>query len=369
VRIGYLIGGLQRGGAELQLLALARSMVRRGHDVELLAYDGHAPLDEALRAEGVHVQAVAHHGRAAKLSAVRRWFLANDLDVAHAVMKRASSLAVMARFPRRVPPVIATDMSTATYGRHKPVLWASLVAFGLADRVVTQTELNRKNLERLAPWLRGKTEVIRNGLDTERFSPGVSSRHDKQGDFRFCCVGTVYAVKNPDRVVRAAAELRRRGRTGFRVDWYGRLTTPGGVAEPNPPSRTAEELGVDDIVRFHGDTAAIEQAYRSSDALLHASLQEGFPNAVAEGMACGLPVVVSTVSDLPLVVKTAVNGFVFDERDVAAIASAMERMLDTAEEERRAMGARSRELALRWFSSDRFADEFEALYRRLGERA
>jgi glycosyltransferase involved in cell wall biosynthesis len=83
------------------------------------------------------------------------------------------------------------------------------------------------------------------------------------------------------------------------------------------------------------------------------------------GMACGLPIVVSRVSDLPLVVQEARNGFVFDERVVGAIADAMERMMATPESERRAMGTRSRTLAVAWFGLERFIDDFEHLYHRI----
>ena len=369
MKIGYLVGRLGRGGAELQLMTLAQAMAQAGHRIELLSYDGPSPLDADLRRSGVVVRASTAVRRAGKVAATRAWFKDFEPDVVHAVMKRASTLAVLARLPRRRPRIIATDMSTATYGRHKPILWASLAAFHLADRVVTQTETNRSNLEQLAPWLRGKTYVVRNGLDVERFTPPAPAEHAARDVFRFCVVGTVYPVKNPDRVVRAVAELVRRGRSGIRVDWYGRFARPhaDGAAGRHSALDLVEELGVGRVVRFHGDTAAIEDAYRSADALLHASVQEGFPNVVAEGMACGLPLLVSRVSDLPLVVGTARNGYVFDELDVGAIADAMERMVDTPAEERRAMGQRSRELAVLWFGLDRFADEFETLYRRLLE--
>lgn len=368
VRIGYVIGGLGRGGAELQLIQLAATMVGRDHEVEVLAYDGASPVDDVARQRGVTVRTPGAVGRFAKMVTTRRWYEAFRPDVVHGVMKRASTLALLARLPRRLPPVIATDMSTATYGQRTPVLWASLLAFALADRVVTQTGLNRSNLERLAPWLRGRTEVVRNGLDVSRFQPLEAKVARNGGVFTFCVVGTVYAVKNPERVVRAVAELLRRGRTGFRVLWFGR-TPAAANGRGQSAADLAKVLGVSDVITFEGETATVECVYQRADALLHASIQEGFPNAVAEGMACGLPIVVSNVSDLPEVVRTARNGFVFDPLDVGAMATAMEQMLETDQHELDAMGMRSRALAVEWFALERFADDFEALYRGLSERS
>jgi len=370
MKIGYMIGALGRGGAELQLMSLAEAMVRRGHEVEMLLYADRSALDDLLRERGVGVHVASARGRRAKLVATRAWFQAFRPAVVHGVMKRASSLALLARLPRSAPAVIATDMSTATYGRHKPSLWASLLVFALADRVVTQTETNQSSLHQLAPWLRGRTTVIRNGLDIERFAPHPLARHDPECPFTFCVVGTVYAVKNPERVVSAVAELKRRGHTAFRVRWFGRLRMPsdreghGG----HLAIALAQKLGVEDLISFEGEVADVERVYRSSDALLHASIQEGFPNAVAEAMACGLPVVVSKVSDLPEIVRVARNGIVFDPLDAIDIAAAMERMLMTDASERQRMGERSRACAVELFAMDRFADDFEAVYRRVGSR-
>ena len=364
MRLLYLVGALGRGGAELQVAQLTRSMRGRGHDVSLLAYDGPSDLDEDLRQAGVDVHAVRATSRTQKLRVVRGAMYDLRPDVVHGVMKRASSLAVLARGFRRSPRVVATDMSTATFNPNQSTLRAALVTFAFADRVVTQTELNRSNLERLAPWLRGKVHVIRNGLDVDRFTPSERDGGRAAEPFRFCAVGSVYPVKNPVRILEALAELRHRGAPTFRLDWYGRIgrTEEERTVMKETIEHTTEVLNLHDAVTFHGEVSSVEAAYRRADALVHASLQEGFPNAVAEGMACGLPVVVSRVSDLPLVVAEARNGFVCDETDAGSIADALQSMLTLDSSERRAMGQASRSLATRWFALDRFADEFEELY-------
>ena len=271
-------------------------------------------------------------------------------------------IAVLARGFSRRPVVIGSDLSTATYGKRDFTLWSSLVLFACAQRIATQTELNRQSLMRLAPWLRGRVRVVRNGLDLSRFTPPAGNR--TPGPLRFVCVGSVYAIKNPLRVVQALVLLKEAG-VNVRLDWFGRLGL-GGDSVPSKEYHACQALiereELQEYIRFHGERTEIVGAYRSADVLLHASIQEGFPNAVVEGMACGLPVVVSRVSDLPLAVREAQNGFVFDEREPREIAAAMRRIMDLPEAERTAMGRRSRELAERWFGLDRFVDEYQALY-------
>jgi len=365
MRIGYLIGALGSGGSERQLSELAVGMVGRGHQVEVACYDGEGAFDSRVERGGGVVRRMAGGSRLDKLRNVRAWIEQFDPDVLHGFMKRASSLAVLANLPKR-RRVVASDLSTATYSRRKPALWGALILFGLANRVATQTETNRRSLETLAPWLRGKVDVVRNGVDTNRFRP--AEQNSEPRPFRFVCVGSVYRVKNPVRVVEAVSLLRDRVESPFTLDWYGRLGLGGGgaVSEDYREARErVEKNSLGDVVTFRGETERIESAYQSADAVVHVSLQEGIPNAVVEAMACGLPVVVSRVSDLPLLVSTADNGFVCDERSVESIAEAMERMLTVGSDERAAMSQRSRQLAVEWFGADRFIEEYESMYREL----
>lgn len=369
MRIGLLIGGLGLGGAERQLAQLALGLRDRGHEVEVMTYTAAGKGAEELAQRGVPVRSPGAGSKAAKLALVRSWLRTFRPDVLHGSMKRASSLAVLANLPARRCRVVGTDMSTASYSRHKPDLWVALLLYAFADAVVTQTEMNRRNLARLAPWLARRLRVIRNGVDTERFRP--VERRNSTGPFRFVSVGTVYRVKNPVRVVEAVHLLTQRGYRDFCLEWYGRpgLNADGAPSEEfQRAGELVRRLGLEQHVHFMGPRSDIERVYPTADALVHASLQEGIPNAVVEALACGLPVVVSRVSDLPLIVREANNGYVCDETRPESIADAMESLLRAPPAERAAMGARSRELAVRWFGMDRFIGEFETLYRALVSR-
>ena len=369
-RVALLIAALGRGGAERQLMRLASGLNLRGFLVEIWCYGGATALDDELRTQGIVVRNESAGSQWAKVKLIRTWMAAFKPNLIHGFMKRASSLAVLARGFSRRPIVIGSDLSTATYGKRDFTLWSSLVLFAFAQCISTQTELNRQSLQRLAPWLRRRVRVVRNGLDLSRFTPLAGTR--TPGPLRFVCVGSVYAVKNPLRVVQAVVLLKQTG-VNVRLDWFGRLGL-GGDSAPSEDYQACQALiereGLKEHICFHGECIDILEAYQSADVLIHASVQEGFPNAVVEGMACGLPVVVSRVSDLPLAVREANNGFVFDEREPREIAAAMRRIMDLPEAERTAMGRRSRELAERWFGLDRFVDEYQALYLELlGEMA
>ena len=364
LRIGYLIGALGTGGSERQLSELAVGMAGLGHDVQVACYDGAGGFDAFVEEGGAKVLRMTGGSKLDKIRAIRRWIGTYTPDILHGFMKRASSLAVLANLPSRRCKVVASDYSTASYARHRWDLWASLALWLLADRVATQTEMNRRSLCLLAPWLRRKIVIVRNGVDMTRFLPperGVDRR-----TFRFLVVGTVYRVKNPIRLIEAAKILRDEGPRPFEVRWVGPTSRAG---EETEEYRTAmalvERHGLADVVSFTGPAARVEEEYRRADCLIHVSLQEGMPNAVVEGMASGLPVVVSRTSDLPLLVSEAQNGFICDGYRPRAIALAMRRIMGLGKEERLSMGERSRKLALDWFSKRRFLDEYEKMYLQL----
>lgn len=367
LRVGYLIDNLNAGGSERQLSELATGMVSRGHDVEVFCYNtaGRGEFDQYVQDHGVILHRKVGRSKLQKIREIRHWVETFQPKILHGFMKRASSLAVLANLPRRRFGVVASDFSTATYAPFKPSLWGALVLFHLADCVVTQTVMNRNSLCRLAPMLKNKLVVIRNGVDDARFCQSQKSADEV---FRFLSVGTVSEVKNPVRVVQALRILRQQTKYPFIFDWVGRYKGHSN-GEPIKAYAKARQLvneyGLQDLMSFKGLSQSVVGEYQNADALVHVSVQEGIPNAVVEGMACGLPIVVSRVSDLPLIVEAGKNGITCNAFDPEDIARAMKTMLEFHALDRQVMGCRSRKLASEWFGLQRFVTEYERQYQQI----
>lgn len=102
------------------------------------------------------------------------------------------------------------------------------------------------------------------------------------------------------------------------------LLVGGGLGELEPLLRSR----AGDRVTFLGRVSDEElvSLYRGAAAYVDATLYEGFGYQVLEAMACGAPVVGSSLTSIPEVVGDA--GIVCDPRDPAAIAAALQRVLD-----------------------------------------
>lgn len=129
-------------------------------------------------------------------------------------------------------------------------------------------------------------------------------------------------------------------------------------------ARLAAELDIASHVRLPGERKDIAALLGNADIGILASHQEGFSNAVLEGMAARLPMVVTDVGGNPDAVIDGETGFVVPPRDPRALASAIHALAGDAEV-RRKMGAAGRKRAETEFSLETCVERYDRLYRAL----
>lgn len=175
--------------------------------------------------------------------------------------------------------------------------------------------------------------VIPNGVDTTLFHPAGSIRTD-DGPVRLLAVGRLVAQKGIDVLLDA---LARPGLGGMELDVVGDGKWRDAL------ERQAAALGLAGRVRMHGwlDRAVLAEIYRSADAFVLPSRDEGMPNVVLEAMASGLPVVASDVAGARDLVVEGQTGFLVPPEDPDALAAALIR-LSTDAAVRACLGGRGR---------------------------
>ena len=148
---------------------------------------------------------------------------------------------------------------------------------------------------------------------------------------RILFVGKLMERKRPFDVLRAAAQLRARGRL-VEVAFAGSGELQGALAE------TAAAAGVP--VRFHGfvNQSELPGIYTSADVIvLPSDGRETWGLVVNEAMACGVPAIVSdAVGCGPDLVEPGVTGEIFPLGDVPALADALEAVLSFKRDRTRA---------------------------------
>jgi glycosyltransferase involved in cell wall biosynthesis len=133
--------------------------------------------------------------------------------------------------------------------------------------------------------------------------------------------------------------------------------------------RMAAELGLEKIVGFTGFVDDSAAALRALDIVVHASTQpEPFGLAIAEGMACGKPVIVSAAGGASEIVTPGIDALAHLPGDVDALADCIVKLAGDSDLRNR-IGAAARASAERQFSRDRVVAEMLPIYQGVARAA
>ena len=123
----------------------------------------------------------------------------------------------------------------------------------------------------------------------------------------------------------------------------------------------ARALGIMDAVRFLGWRRDIPELLALCDILVLTSLWEGLPQSFGQAMAAGLPIVATRVDGAPEAIVHAVNGFLFEPRDVPGLAMGIGKLLQN-DSMRQLMGERAKERSEK-FSTEKTISALDEFYR------
>jgi len=222
----------------------------------------------------------------------------------------------------------------------------------LADRVVAPSRATAAELRE--DYGVGGVAVIPNGI-----APPPAPRDSRQA-----------AAGAP--VILFAGRLRTRKAVAVLLEAFARLRseqpTATLVIAGDGEQRVALEaharrLEVSGTVRFAGSQPrdAMAEWYAGADVFCLPSLYEGFPLAILEAMAAGLPVVATAVAGIPEAVEAGVTGLLVPPEDSDALARALAELAADPERARR-MGEAGRRRVETDFAIPRVAAAYLELW-------
>jgi glycosyltransferase involved in cell wall biosynthesis len=354
------------GGTEVQVVELLRGLPS-SYRVQVGVLQEQGPLLGAVRQLG-HVPeefslggSLARPNTAAQVMRLASWFRRERVELVHAHDFYSTMLVVPAAKLAGTKVIVGRLDLAHWHGPARRALLKGLTH--LADHVVANADAIRRMLVEEEGLSAERVSVIPNGLDLSRFDARVreglkAQLPDTKGAPVVVHVANMnHPVKRQEDLLRALAMVRLKGHV-----LHAFLVGDG----PRRPEleRMTKELGLTDTVHFLGHRADVPALYARADFGVLCSSAEGMSNAVMEGMAAGLPMVVTRVGGNPELVADGERGLVVPPLRPQTLSEAFLRLLSDRELGRR-MGAEARAFVERELSLERMVRRHDVVYRRV----
>ena len=328
MRLMFFNRSLGCGGAERQLVTTACAMQLQGVPVAVMVLYG-GPFRAELDAAGVTVFELGKKGRwdffvLRRLVRAANSWRPDAIYCYSGAMLFATMVKPFLKCPALVWGIRASKMDFQFYDRVSHVL-IRLHPFlaRRADLVICNSKTGREHvIDKGFPPER--TVVVPNGIDTDRW------RFSKEGRGR---MRDAWGVSRDQRLIGIVARLDpikdhatflKLAAKCYRSQSNTRFVLIGDDSDSVYSARLrslAKDSLPEGAVIWAGPCADLASAYSALDLLVMTSLAEGFPNAVGEGMSCGLRVVATDAGDTRSIVGEM--GYVTPIGDVNALASAV----------------------------------------------
>ncbi len=349
MRVLFLLYDIGMGGAERQVMILARGLRSAGDQVAVLCFYKQGALVQEFRAAGIPLRSLNKRSRwdIRFLVELTRTLRQENPDVLHSYLSLANIVAVLVKpfFPR-MKVIWGLRATMNNVGRNdrfdRPIFAMERLLSRFADLIIHNSEAGRAFYAKQG-FSDRKSIVIPNGIDTDRFVFDPTARLQVRYELGIGgntpvmgMIARFDPMKGYPVFLKAAHEFLGEGRQAHFV-----LVGPG-VTGDNPVFAEQRCGGVDGPC-FHllGTRHDIPALLSAFDVYTSASVYgEGFSNSIGEAMSCGVPCVVTDVGDSASIV--ADTGIVVQPGNPEALAQGWQTMLDRLTRERTELQEKTR---------------------------
>lgn len=347
MKILCFIDSLGSGGAQRQLVELAKGFKEKGYEVLFLTYHEINFFKPELDSTGIPVTTLIETNYFKRILKIRKFIRSTKPDSVIAFLQGASFMATIAGFPFRKWKLIVGERSA-----NPNILTSKILRFYrwfhfFVDYVVANSNSNLSLVKQVNPFLRmDKLKVIYNIVNPPEH---LSKINIERGKTKIVVAASYRPVKNLDNLIEAVNRLPVSYLQRVEVDWFGNIEDDEYVTKMK---ECLKKYNLSTVIRMNLADRDIFNRYIEADYVGLFSHYEGFPNTICEAMSLGIPVIVSRVSDIPLFIKEKRNGFTCDSKDIDSIKKALILAIDSTIDERINMGKANKKIAREYFSNE-----------------
>ncbi len=222
--------------------------------------------------------------------------------------------------------------------RRRYIRWV----FSRASRVVCQSPYWQSTFKALAPD--ANCTVIHNWIDTDKYHQQTPPHRDEQSPFQLLFIGWVVHDKGIMDLYQAVHAISHEHNI--------QLSICGAGDAMEELQRCIDNDNLADVVQLKGwvQSKSKMQALKEASAFVLPTHFEGFPNALLEAMASGVPCVCSDIPPISSLVRDRHHCLLFETKNTESLAEALLEMITSTPEARQLLATHSRELVSTQFS-------------------
>jgi UDP-glucose:(heptosyl)LPS alpha-1,3-glucosyltransferase len=316
VRRGYSA----TGGTEAYLQRLARGIVDLGHDVRLITTP-EWPNEAWPFGEITRVRTRSTIGFADELEKLRPQIRCDVVVSLERIWRcdvyRAGDGVHQAWLERRKKFEKPWQRLARKFNRkHRDLLRLekSLLDDRGAERVIANSQMVKDEIVDLYNYRPDKIDIVRNGVEIERFQFAAELRHQARADLNL----------EPDEfvVLFAGTGWERKG-LRFAVDAVDECENP--KARLLVAGRADRQRYQSSRAKFLGEVVDLRPIYAAADCFILPTIYDPFSNACLEALASGLPVITTRANGFSEIIESGIHGSIVDlADDVPALREALD---------------------------------------------
>jgi glycosyltransferase involved in cell wall biosynthesis len=364
IRILYLIGSFEIGGAQRHLVEVLKRINRAKFAPYIAVLDGGGSLLANVLEMGLPFYSLSidnllyHPSTLLKVLRFAAYLRRERIQVIHTYLYESDVIGLLAGLMARVPVKITSRRSMLFLRNRGHELLASRILHLGCDRVIAVCEAVRVEAIRREGLPASKISAINNGVDLPRYQGGNPPPRDllslRNGKPLIGMVATLKPIKDIHTFLKALYFLDQ-----WNSNWLAMLVGDGPLR--HALEKEARVLGLEDKVVFIGQRDDIQNVIPLMDISVLSSRSEGMSNALLESMAAAKPVIASNVGGNPEVVEDGVTGILLPPSDPQALAFAMMHLLQDKERATK-MGQAGRKRIEKLFLLDDMVRTMETVY-------
>ncbi|MGE4290653.1 MAG: glycosyltransferase family 4 protein [Desulfovibrio sp.] len=355
MRITLIISSLAAGGAERVLSTMANYWAQKGWNVTLLTLDDGSdafftlhddvvwnPLRLFWKSRNIFDSLKNNWKR---LVRIRRAVQASSADVVISFVDMTNIRVLLALLGTGIPVIVSERSDPA---RHKigKIWWLlRVVTYPMASMIAVQSRAAAKSLNRIV-W--PKCVVVPNPVPIPTYTAALPALPTPF----VISIGRQSDEKGHSQLIDSFASL-----VDKHPEWSLVLIGDGPLHESL--KQQAASWNIEEKIIFTGRVDHVFDYLAKAAIFVLPSLYEGFPNALCEAMASGLPVIATACSGIPDIVTNGKDGLIIPVSDKAALTASLDNLMRDPRL-RRTMGDNAKAVSKK-FSVERVMKIWEAI--------